>query len=317
MTGPLRDGLADYLALRRALGYRLARPEKLLGQFLDHLERAGEARITVAAALDWARQPAAGGSSWWAYRLSTVRGFATYLHVLDPVHEVPAAELLPQRPHRASPYLYSDADIAALIAATDSLRSPLRRATFATLIGLLAVTGIRVGEAIALNRDDIDYDAGRLVVCHGKFGKTRELALHPTTVDALRRYQRLRDRTAPATGTAALLVSTAGTRLLYCNIHHAFHRLVAMAGLTPRSGSCRPRIHDLRHSFAVAAMLDAYAAGRDGQSRLTLLSTWLGHVHPGSTYWYLSASPELMAVAGQRLETHLAAHLTARSAGRS
>jgi integrase len=310
VTGPLREGLADYLALRRALGYRLARPEKLLGQFLDHLEQAGEARITVAAALDWARLPAGGGdSNWWAYRLSTVRGFATYLHSLDPAHEVPAAELLPQRPHRASPYLYSDAEIAALIAATSSLRTPLRRATFATLIGLLAVTGIRVGEAIALDRGDVDLAAGRLIVRHSKFGKTRELALHPSTVEALRRYQRLRDRLAPATATAALFVSTAGTRLLYCNIHHAFHRLAGLAGLAPRSGSCRPRIHDLRHSFAVAAMLDAYAAGQDGQTRLTLLSTWLGHVHPGSTYWYLSASPELMAVAGQRLEAHLASRL--------
>ena len=317
MTGPLREGLADYLALRRALGYRLARPEKLLGQFLDHLERAGQARITAAAALDWARQPANGGSNWWAYRLSAVRGFATYLHALDPVHEVPAAELLPQRPHRAGPYLYSDAEIAALLAATASLRTPLRRATFATLIGLLAVTGIRVGEAIALDCGDIDLGAGRLLVRHGKFGKTRELGLHPTTVQALRRYQRLRDRLAPQTGTPAFLVSTAGTRLLYCNVHHAFHRLVALAGLAPRSGSCRPRIHDLRHSFAVAAMLEAYAAGQDGQTRLTLLSTWLGHVHPASTYWYLSASPELMAMAGQRLETHLAAHQAARSAGRS
>jgi integrase len=244
VTGPLREGLADYLALRRALGYRLARPEKLLGQFLDHLERAGESRITVAVALDWARQPAAGGSNWWAYRLSAVRGFATYLHTMDPVHEVPAAELLPQRPHRASPYLYSDAEIAALIAATDSLRTPLRRATFATLIGLMAVTGIRVGEAIALDNGDVDLAAGRLLVRHGKFGKTRELALHPTTVQALRDYQRLRDRLAPASGTPALLVSTAGTRLFYCNVHHAFHRLVRLAGLTPRSSSCRLRIHD-------------------------------------------------------------------------
>ncbi|WP_445183484.1 tyrosine-type recombinase/integrase [Pseudonocardia sp. Cha107L01] len=307
MTGLLRDGLVDYLALRRALGYRLDRPEKLLGQFLDHLEHAGQSRITVAAALDWAQRPAGGGdSNWWAYRLSAVRGFATYLHTLDPEHEVPAAGLLPQRPHRASPYLYSAADITALVAATSSLRTPLRRATFATLIGLLAVTGIRVGEAIALDRGDVDLTAGRLVVCHGKFGKTRELALHPTTIDALRRYQRLRDRLAPPTGTPALLVSAAGTRLLYCNVHHAFHRLVNRAGLTPRAGSCRPRIHDLRHSFAVAAMLEAYAAGQDGQTRLTLLSTWLGHVHPASTYWYLSASPELMAVAGQRLEAHLA-----------
>jgi len=307
VTGPLREELADYLALRRALGYRLARPEKLLGQFLHHLERVGESRVTVAAALDWARLPANGGSNWWAYRLSAVRGFASYLHAMDPAHEVPAAELLPQRPLRASPYLYSDADIAALIAATASLRTPLRRATFATLIGLLAVTGMRVGEAIALDRGDVNLTARRLVVRHGKFDKARELALHPTTVDALRRYQRLRDRIAPATGTSAVFVSTAGTRLIYCNVHNAFQRLVRLAGLTPRSPSCRPRIHDLRHSFAVAAMLDAYAAGQDGQTRLTLLSTWLGHVHPGSTYWYLSASPELMAVAGQRLEAHLAA----------
>jgi integrase len=313
VTGPLREMLADYFALRRALGYQLARPEKLLGQFLDHLEHADESRVTVTAALDWARLPVNGDSNWWAYRLSVVRGFATYLHALDPTHEVPSAQLLPQRPHRASPYLYSDAEIAALIAATGSLRSPLRQATFTTLIGLLAVTGIRVGEAIALNNGDIDPAAERLVVRHGKFGKTRELVLHPSTVEALRRYQRLRDRLAPTTGTPALLVSTAGTRLLYCNVHHAFHHLVGLAGLTPRSGSCRPRIHDLRHSFAVAAMLDAYAAGQDGQTRLTLLSTWLGHVHPASTYWYLSAAPELMAVAGRRLDAHLAA----QSAGRS
>jgi integrase/recombinase XerD len=312
VTGTLRDQLAGYLALRRALGYRLARPEKLLNQFLDHLDRAGTSRVTVAVALDWARLPANGGSNWWAYRLSAVRGFAAYLHAIDPVHEIPAADLLPQRPLRASPYLYSDANIAALIAATCSLRTPLRQATFATLIGLLAVTGIRVGEAIALNRGDVDLASGRLVVRHGKFGKARELTLHPTTVTALRRYQRLRDRSAPAAGTAAFFVSLAGTRLLYCNVHNAFRRLVHLAGLTPRSASCRPRIHDLRHSFAVKAMLDAYAVGQDGQARLTLLSTWLGHVHPGSTYWYLSASPELMAVAGQRLEQHLSHRSAAR-----
>ncbi len=208
--------------------------------------------------------------------------------------------------------MYSDADITALIAASRTLRDPLRQATFVTLIGLLAVTGLRVGEAIALDRDDVDLGAGRLTVRHGKFDKARELTLHPSTVQALREYQRLRDRLAPPRGTAAWFVSLAGTRLLYCNVHHAFHRLVKLAGLTPRSASCRPRIHDLRHSFAVHAMLDAYATGQDAQTRLTLLSTWLGHVHPASTYWYLSASPELMAVAGQRLEAHLAS----QSAGR-
>lgn len=306
MTGPLRDALASYLALRRALGYRLVRPEKLLNQFLTHLEATHQNIVTVQNALTWAQQPTNGASNWWGYRLSTVRGFATYLHALDPTHEVPAAELLPQRPQRATPYLYSDADVTALMTAANSLSTPLRRATTATLIGLLAVTGIRVGEAIALDSNDVDLNTGRLLVRHGKFDKTRELWLHPTTLDALQRYQRLRDRAAPVTGTSAFFVSSAGTRLLYCNVHNTFHRLVARAGLTPRSTSCRPRIHDLRHSFAVQAMIDAYTTGQDGQVRLTLLSTWLGHVHPASTYWYLSAAPELMAVAGLRLEAHLA-----------
>jgi len=171
MTRPLRGQLADYLALRRALGYQLARPEKLLNQFLDYLAQHGASRITIAGALDWARLPANGGSNWWAYRLSMVRGFATYLHALDPTHEVPSPDLLPQRPRRASPYLHSDAEIAALIAAADTLSTPLRRATFATLIGLLTVTGIRVGEAIALDRGDVDLAAGLLTV---RFGKVRQ-----------------------------------------------------------------------------------------------------------------------------------------------
>lgn len=306
MTGPLRDRLVDYLALRRALGYRLDRPEKLLNQFLTHVEATGQEVVTIATALEWAQLPSNGASNWWGYRLSVVRGFATYLHALDPAHEVPATELLRQRPQRATPYLYSRAEVTALMAAASSLRTPLRRATLATLIGLLAVTGMRVGEAIALDRSDLDHSTGRLVVRSGKFGKTRQLWLDPTTLAALKAYQRLRDRAAPPTDTAAFFVSAAGTRLLYCNVHHTFHRLVALAGLTPRSTSCRPRIHDLRHSFAVQAMIEAYTTGQDAQRRLTLLSTWLGHTNPGNTYWYLSASPELMRVAGLRLEDHLA-----------
>ena len=312
MSGQLRDQLGDYLGLRRALGYRMARPEKLLNQFLDRLETAGTSTITVANALDWARLPAGGSSNWWAYRLSAVRGFATYLHAIDPAHEVPTPDLLPQRSLRASPYLYSDAEIVALVAATGMLRTPIRRATFATLIGLLAVTGIRVGEAIALDRADFDAAAGMLTVRHGKFDKARSIPLHPTSVAAVQDYLRQRDRLVSKTGATALLVSTAGTRLLYCNVHWTWKHLVAAAGLRPRSRSCRPRIHDIRHSFAVHSMLDAYTAGEDGQTRLTVLSTWLGHVHPASTYWYLSASPELMAVAGQRLD----AYLTRQSAGR-
>jgi integrase len=303
-AGALRRALGDYLRLRRALGYRLARPEKLLGQFLDYLEQVGAEGVTVEHALVWARLPVDGSPGWWAHRLSTVRGFATYLRTLDPASEVPPIDLLPARRQRATPYLYSEDDIAALIAAAASLRTAFRQATYQTLIGLLAVTGMRIGEAIALDRGDVDLTGGLLVVRHGKFGKSRELVIHPSTTAALRCYLRQRDRLDPAPDTAAVFVSTAGTRLLYCNVSTTWCRLVARAGLTGRTASCRPRIHDLRHSFAVRAMLDAYAAGEDGQRRLTLLSTYLGHVDPAGTYWYLSAAPELLTLAAGRLQDH-------------
>jgi integrase len=302
MTVPLRAALDDYLQMRRALGYRLERAEKLLGQFVDHLDATGTTRLTSNAALTWACLPAGGDVNWWAHRLSVVRVFAKYVHTIDPASEVPAADLLPWRCRRAVPYLYSPADIAALLDAAQTLSTPLRRATLATLIGLLSVTGMRVGEAIALDRADLDLRHGRLVVQHGKFAKSRELVLHESTVNALRRYLRQRDRLLLAPASPALLISTAGTRLRYCNVHWTFKRLVRVAGLAPRSAACRPRIHDLRHSFVVDAMLDAYAAGQDGQARLSLLSTYLGHVDPANTYWYLSASPELLAIAAQRLQ---------------
>jgi integrase len=304
-VSPLRQALAGYLGVRRALGYKLARPEKLLGQFISYLETAGATTITVEHALAWATLPA-GDASWHAYRLSAVRGFAAYLRTTDPSAEVPPADLIPWRPRRATPYLYSDSDITTLIAAAASLRFPLRTATYQTLIGLLAVTGMRVGEAIRLDRPDADLDGGVLTVRQSKFGKSRLVPLHPTTTAALRGYLRLRDRLHPHPSVPAMFISPAGTRLMYCNVHSTFQRLARQAGLQPRSASCRPRIHDLRHSFAVASLLDAYSCGQDGQARLALLSTYLGHVDPAATYWYLSAAPELLAMAGQRLEHHLA-----------
>jgi integrase len=304
MTG-LREALAGYLAVRRALGYKLARPEKLLGQFIVYLEDQGATTVTTDHALAWATQPA-GDQSWHACRMTAVRGFAIFLQTIDPAAEVPPAGLLPWRPCRATPYLYSGADVTALIAAAGKLRFPLRAATYQTLIGLLAVTGLRVGEVIRLDRPDADLAAGVLTVRDSKFGKSRLVPLHPTTTAALRSYLRLRDRLHPHPGTTAMFISPAGTRLLYCNVHATWKLVVARAGLQARSAACRPRIHDLRHSFAVGSLLDAYSSGQDGQARLALLSTYLGHVDPAATYWYLSAAPELLALAGQRLEHHLA-----------
>lgn len=302
---PLRQALADYLAVRRALGYQLKRAEKLLAQFLTYLEDRGEERLRTETALAWATLPTGAHRSWWASRLSLVRGFAAHLRALDPATEVPPADLLPWRPRRATPYLYSDMDVAALTAAAATLRTAHRVATYQTLVGLLAVTGMRVGEAIALDRGDFDSIHGLLVVRQGKFGKSRELPLHPSTVDALRDYLRRRDRPRSAASAPALLLSTAGTRLLHCNVQCTFRGLVRRAGLKPRSASCRPRLHDLRHSFAVRTVLDGYRGGGDTGARLPLLSTYLGHVDPGKTYWYLSAAPELLELAGGPLERHL------------
>lgn len=302
---PLRDRLVEYLLLRRALGYRLERAGKLLPQYLDYLEEIGADTITTERALAWATLPAGGSRRWWAFRLSIVRGFAHYLHTLDPRTEVPPSDLLPNRPPRATPYLYTDEEIAALIAACGTLRSPLRVATYRTLLGLLAVTGLRVGEAIRLDRDDLDRKHALLVVRHSKFNKSRELPLHPTTLEALLVYLRFRDIHPRSTRTPALFISPAGSRLIYCNVHATFRQLRRDAGLKARSASCRPRIHDIRHSFAVRTLLDAYRDDGDVQQRLSLLSTYLGHVHPHSTYWYLSAAPELLTLAGKRRERHL------------
>jgi integrase/recombinase XerD len=187
MSAALRQSVADYLAVRRALGYKLARPEKLLGQFISYLEQAGAATVTTEHALAWAVLPG-GDLSWHAYRLGTARGFAAWLRTTDPAAQIPPAGLIPSRKPRATPYLYTDGEVAALIAAAGSLRFPLRTATYQTLIGLLAATGMRVGEAISLDRGDADLDAGVLTVRHGKQGKSRLVPVHDTTARALGGY---------------------------------------------------------------------------------------------------------------------------------
>lgn len=300
---PLDQALADYLTIRRALGYKLERAGKLLAQFVAYLRDVGAKTVTTEKAVAWATLPRGADPGWPGQRLLIVRGFATYLHTIDPCAEIPPPDLLPARSQRATPYLYSTDDIAALIAAAPStLRSPLRVATYQTLIGLLAVSGLRVGEAIRLDTDDVDWDRAVLTVHSSKFGKSREVPLHETTVKALREYSRKRDQLYRAPSTRAIFISPAGTRLLYSNVNWTFLRLVRRAGLKPRSGSCRPRLHDMRHSFAVRTLLEAYQTGGDVTVRLSLLSTYLGHVNPGSTYWYLSAAPELLALAALRLE---------------
>ncbi len=299
----LQDALSDYLAVRRALGYKLARTEKLLVQFLAYLHERGQTKITTEHALFWAALPG-GGDAWRALRLGVVRGFAAHLHSIDPAHEVPPSGLLPCPSHRVTPYIYTEKQIAALMAAAATLRTSHCTATYRTLVGLLAVTGMRISEASGLDREDFDVANATLLIRGAKFGKSRQLPLHRSAAEALVRYLEREDRPRSAASAKAVFVSLRGARLATHTAQGTFRQLVCRAGIESRSAACRPRLHDIRHSFAVNTILDAYREGVDAGPRLALLCTYMGHVDPANTYWYLQAAPELMALAAQRLEQH-------------
>jgi integrase/recombinase XerD len=241
----LRDSLADYLNLRRALGFQLANAGRLLEQFVGDLERHGIDTVTTEHAVRWATLPADASRHWLAIRVSVVRGFTVYLHSIDSSAEIVPAGLIRPGACRATPYLYSEAEIGSLVEAAGGLRPRLRAATYQSLISLLAITGIRIGEAIALDDDDFDVEHEVLVLHHTKFNKQRLVPLHPSATLALSRYVDLRQRLLPRPASPALFVSTAGTRLLHSNISLTFAGLVERVGLTRRSAVCRPRIHDL------------------------------------------------------------------------
>jgi len=296
----MQQAADDYLALRRSLGYRLEAPGRLVGDLARYLDDLGLTHVTVDAALWWATSP--GGSPYWHwFRLSAVRGFAGYLHAFDDRHQVPPADLLARRYQRPVPFLFTGADIAALMKAAAERPARLHALNCQALIGLLAVTGMRPGEAYALDRDHVDLAHGRLSVVNGKYGKSRELALHPSTVIALQEYAEHRDYLCPRPAAPGFFVSLSGDRLHESNTDTAFRRLVGRAGLQPRSARTRPTLKSLRHSFAVSTLIGWYRDGGDVNARLPLLSTWLGHVAPSSTYWYLQATPELLGLAAARL----------------
>jgi len=298
----LRLRLEDYLALRRSMGFKLERAGKLLSQYVAYCEAAGAEHVTIQLALGWATLPKGGNRSWVAHRLSVVRGFARHLALIDELTEVPPTDLLFFFNDTATTEIYTDDEVRKLMAAAETLRTPIRRATFQTLLALLWVTGMRIGEALRLNRDDVDLTHGVLVLRESKFGKSREIPVHESATVALHAYAKLRDELSPQMSSPAFFVSLAGKRLRYDNFHLAFVGLVRKAGITRRSPACRPRPHDLRHSFAVRTLVGWYQDGGDVASRLPWLSTYLGHVHPANTYWYLSASPELLGLAAERLE---------------
>ncbi|MCX4458564.1 tyrosine-type recombinase/integrase [Streptomyces sp. NBC_01728] len=298
----LREALDDYLRLRRSLGHQMAEAAWLLPDFVTFVEDRGQTTVTIAATLAWVKsREDEVVTTVSPRRVTAVRGFARYLSGIDPDTEVPPLGLLPHRQRWRQPFLYCDADIAAVMAATESLDSPLRAATYRTLIGLLAAAGLRVGEAINLDRDDIDWTEGVLHIRESKFGKSRLVPLQPSTMNALDEFDALRDDVVPRPKDPAFFVSRTARRLLYAVVSPTFRQLVTAASVGTDAPH-PPRLHDLRHTFAIRTLLHWYRTGANVQAKIPSLSTYLGHREPASTYWYLSAAPELLALAAARRE---------------
>ena len=298
----LAEHVENYLTVRRSLGFKLVGEEALLAEFVACANAAGQSTVTTEFALTWARRPANATHNYVSRRLRAVRTFARYLHALEPSCEVPSLELLPAKEYRPAPYLYRDEEIVALMAAAGVLRPPLRAATFRTLIGLLACTGLRIGEALRLDRDNVDLNDGVLTVRDSKFGKSREVLLHASTVAALAEYCEIRDRLCTQPTQQSFFITTRGSRIAHPTIYLPFRALLVQAGITHPVPGRHVRVHDLRHSFAVRTLLGWYRDGGDVQARMPLLSTYMGHVDPAATFWYLSAAPELLGLAADRLE---------------
>lgn len=298
----LRSALRQYVAMRRGLGFKFQHQEKRLTGLVRFMEERGASIITHKLAVEWATLPPDRRASW-ALRLTDVRGFARHLISVDPRTEVPPLGIFPG-PSRAKPYLYTDTEIHKLLAAALALppTNGLRRWTYHCLFGLLAVTGLRISEALGLHRDDVDLKQGILTIRDTKFGKSRLVPLHPTTLSILVRYAKRRDSHLCPPRSSYFFVAERGGRLLHQYVHRVFWKLSRQTGLRAPTDHTGPRLHDFRHRFAVQSLLLWYRSGQNVEHLLPILSTYLGHTCVRDTYWYLSACPELMGHAAQRLE---------------
>jgi integrase len=303
----LSEALNAYTAMRHNLGFVFRLPASLLRTFVAFVDQAGSPFITTELVRQWALQPTEAQPSTWAGRLSIARRFAVWRRASDPRTEVPPADLVGQRYRRKPPQLYTDQDVVRLIQSAAALPSAkqLRGRTYATLFGLLAVTGLRINEALHLDRSDVDLQEGVLTIRRTKFGKSRLVPIHPTTQEALHVYGEARDRIIPTSATPAFFLSERRTRITEWMTRYTFAVVSRRVGLRPPTRGGRhghgPRIQDLRHRFAAQTLIAWYRAGVDVERELPKLSTYLGHVHTADTYWYLEAIPELLQLAAERL----------------
>jgi integrase len=299
----IRDALAQYVAVRRALGTTFYEPALALGHFVDLVEREGAEFITTDLALRWAMTPIPVERATWGRRLSQVRGFARWMNAIDSRNEIPPARLLSARRRRNPPHIYTDHEISLLMSQAARLgsRTGMRALTYSTLIGLLVATGLRPGEALGLDRSDVDLVSGILSIRESKLGKSRFVPVEESTRLALERYARSRDRLCPLRLSDAFLVGERGMRLKGGTARSMFVRMSRAIGLRSATEDGRdgfgPRLQDFRHSFTTGRMVEWYRAGLDVTRELPKLAAYLGHVDVGLTYWYIEAVPELLELA--------------------
>lgn len=300
----LQNHLDDYLALRQALGYKLRTHGPSLKNFVKFVEVSKIASITAEVALAWSMKPANADPKWWAYRLRMVHHFARFVHGRDPETQVPPLDLLPYSQRRKPPHIYSDDQMTRLIAAAATLPShnDLRGFTYSTLFALLWVSGLRISEALGLNREDVDPVNNFLSIRNTKFGKSRLVPIHPDTCQALQLYAWRRDRTLPLVKSPSFFLTVFGTRPTRTVAEVTFRQICSQIGIRNPSQRKGPRIHDIRHTFAVRTLVDLYKNSHDIDQGVYALAVYMGHIGPSSTYWYLSAVPELMELVRGRLE---------------
>ena len=303
----LREAMQHYLSLRRSLGFKLINVESTLRSFVAFAEREAASHVTTDLALRWVKLSTAKEPATLADRLNTVRRFAIWRSAADERTEVPPKNLLPYRYYRKPPYIYSDEEIEELVRAARRLPSPkgLRGLSYATLFGLLAATGMRISEAVCLDRENIDLEEKMLSIRESKFRKSRLVPVHMTTRDALSAYAEKRDRIFPMLQSVAFFVSERGTRVTQWAARDNFAVVSRQIGIRKKIKGKRvgrgPRLHDMRHRFAAQTLVDWYRAGINVEREIHKLSTYLGHAHVNDTYWYLEAVPELLELATQKL----------------
>ena len=294
--------LDEYLDTRRSLGANLKETEWLVRQFLAFLGKRNMTVITTDSALRWALEPQNVSDCYRYRRLAEVRKFVKFAQATDARHQLPPPGLLTYRNHRRQPYIYTPEQIVAVMNAAGQLAGCLRPQSYTAILGLLSVTGMRSGEVVGLTRADVDLRHGLIAIRNSKFGKSRMVMCHLSTQQALRRYARQRDQLFNEAHCESFFLNDRGRPISQAMLQQTFVSLSRKAGLRKAGDSCAPRLHDMRHTYAVQTLMRFYRDGADVESRLPQLATWLGHAGIGHTYWYVSAVPELMQLAVQKLE---------------